>query len=64
MDGSSFKNPKFGAFKFQPFDSIEGITSYVNNISYGTQNHPSICFGLNIIQNSNNSYELDLIFND
>jgi hypothetical protein len=48
QDGSSFRNPAFGAFEFKPFGSVDDITSYIEQDRYGTEAAPGICFGFSI----------------
>ena len=57
--------PHFGNFTIMAFDSNEEFDSYVEADHYGfNDNHPAVCFGFQIHENSETDYELELMFND
>ena len=43
---------------------MQDLNDYIEHQDYGKDNMPGVCYGFQIKEFANNSYELDLIFND
>ena len=56
---------RLGDFRFKEFGSQEEFDSYVQSPDYGLKEEfAGVCFAFSIKQHAQNSYELDLQFND
>jgi len=54
-----------GNFTFKMFDSKEDLDKYLANEKMGNDpEFESICFGFSVHEESENKFELELIFND
>jgi hypothetical protein len=47
------------------FESVEAIEAYIAHDDHGvTEDHPGVCFGVQVHEHAQNKYELELMFND
>lgn len=52
-------------FRYKTFESHEAIMDYLRDPNYDKDDdHPGICFGWSLTENSNSDYDLKMIFND
>lgn len=53
-----------GAFSIKAFSTKDDLWTYIGDEQYGLDQHPAICFGFRVFENSKRDYELELFFND
>jgi hypothetical protein len=48
--------------RVEEFDSKDALFDYISNGKYGQPDHPGICFGFRVFENTLINYELELFF--
>jgi hypothetical protein len=56
-------NP-IGNLTFKAFKTHEEFDSYIRSPNFGSPEHPGICFGFDIQEFSNNTYNLNIMMHD